>query len=715
MTMHLHILAGCAPAPLASYLKAMGILRLVGQQADPQARGWWDGERFCLLSRLSRADLEAFFLDQYQPTPLVAPWNGGSGFYPKDNQQALRALEASRAPRFAPFQTAIAEARLAIRGLKAKPDKAQKPPVFHRAMQLWRGPHRDWLDAVVVLGEDDQLVFPSLLGTGGNDGRLDFTNNYMQQLDTLFDLTSPHGAPRPEARSWLQDALWSLPAHGLAERPVGQFYPGAAGGANSSTGFESGNRINPWDYVLMLEGTLLFASRTTRRLDPAATGQASAPFAMQAQATGFATPGDEDAQRGEQWMPLWTYPVTLGELKALIGEARVQLGRRLVGRPLDMARAISRLGVARGIDSFVRYGYLVRNGLSNFAVPLGRVPVRHRPRAYLIDDLAGWMDQLQRLSRDKHASGRLIHAERRLADAVFAALTHDHTPQRWQAILLAAADIEALQASGTAVQAGPIPPLRPQWVEAVAEDSPEFRLALALGSAAAAYMPNGQPSDPVRHHFLPLQAKNPRKFATIDNDKLSNDPRVVATGRDPQRDLAAIVERRLIEAAQQGQRRCRLVAAAGCGAQLADLAQFLDGHVDIERLLGLARAFMALRWSQWTADLCPPSPASDDEPVEGWLAVRLCCLPWPLDELYDVPADERIVRGLVAGHAMRAIQIACQRLRSVGIRPPMYAGTVDGQAARRWAAALVFPIHRSTARQCVEILDPSLTKGPQYA
>ena len=43
---HVHQLDGCAPAPLAHYLKALGILRLVAEQADRDARGWWDGDRF---------------------------------------------------------------------------------------------------------------------------------------------------------------------------------------------------------------------------------------------------------------------------------------------------------------------------------------------------------------------------------------------------------------------------------------------------------------------------------------------------------------------------------------------------------------------------------------------------------------------------------------------------------------------------------------------
>jgi CRISPR-associated protein Csx17 len=286
-------------------------------------------------------------------------------------------------------------------------------------------------------------------------------------------------------------------------------------------------------------------------------------------------------------------------------------------------------------------------------------------------------------------------------------------PQRWQAILLAAAEIDALQATGTGFKAGVLYGLKPEWVKAVHDGTPEFRLALALGSAAASYF-QGQPRDPVRHHFLPLQEKNPRRFKTAENT-LIRDPRVVASGRDPLRDLAAIVERRLIEATQQGQRRSRLVAAAGCGARLDDLARFLSGTVDVDRLFGLARAFMAIRWNQWSPEHLPPSTPLTEMPEESWLALRLCCLPFAIDEMHDIPADERIVRLLISGDAVRALGIARQRLRSVGIRPPLYAGVTDPATARRWAAALAFPIHRIAAQYAAAILDPSLTKGMIHA
>ena len=102
------------------------------------------------------------------------------------------------------------------------------------------------------------------------------------------------------------------------------------------------------------------------------------------------------------------------------------------------------------------------------------------------------------------------------------------------------------------------------------------------------------------------------------------------------------------------------------------------------------------------------------EPEETWLAVRLACLPWPLTRDKDIPADPRIVRLLTSGDASRAIEIACARLRSVGIRPPLQAGVTDPASARLWAAALAFPINRGSALRAAAILDPSM-KGLLHA
>ncbi len=743
MSVHIHTLKGCSPAPLANYLKALGILRLVGEQADPKARGWWDGERFCLMTTLSKEDLETFFLEQYQPTPLLSPWNAGSGFYRtwdekakrlrnSKNAAALDALLASNNPRIASLLNAVKEVREVLprfcqRVDVSKLDKKARNklmilpegsgPIFPVVPKddtgklqvqriLLRQSRRSEFYHAALVEVEEEVKCPWLFGSGGNDGNIDYTGRFFENLQVVLTPES-----QQQSAAYIENALYGHHATGLltgAAGKVGQFFPSAAGGANVTTGFGSqgATHLNPWDFLLSLEGGILFTARATRRLDPNALSRASAPFAVRPHAAGFATPGSEKAQRGEQWMPLWKQPATLQDVMAMYGEARVQLERQTANRPVDMARAISRLGVARGIDSFVRYGYLERNGQSTLAVPLGRVAVRHHPRAYLIDDLAGWMNQLDRRSRDKNAPSRLGQAEKRLADSVFSALTHDHTPERWQAILLAAADIETLQATGTGIDAGPIPSLCPEWLSAVDDGSAELRLALALGSSAAEYK-HRRPVDSARHHWLPLE-DGARKFKTSDK-RLVNDVRVVASGRDAMRDLAAVVERRMIEAGMKGERRSRLVAAAGCGARLDDLAAFLAGQLDVEKIVGLARAFMAIRWDKWERRHIPPQPPIskyDAQPDETWLAIRVVCLPFALGKAQDIPADERVFRLLNANNASQAIEIARRRIRAVGIRPPFQFGTADAETARLWAAALAFPINHYTALKLMSVLDP---------
>ena len=73
-------LGGCAPIPLAHYLKALGVLRLVAEQADPKVTGFWIRDCFIMNSgKLDQKTLLGFFLRDYVPTPILAPWNGGSG------------------------------------------------------------------------------------------------------------------------------------------------------------------------------------------------------------------------------------------------------------------------------------------------------------------------------------------------------------------------------------------------------------------------------------------------------------------------------------------------------------------------------------------------------------------------------------------------------------------------------------------------------------
>ncbi len=82
----------CTSEPLSSYLSACAVLRLVCEQKDPDALGWWNNGVFHLKSSLDRDGLITFFLQEYRPTPIVSPWGGGSGFYEGDNTEGLDAI-----------------------------------------------------------------------------------------------------------------------------------------------------------------------------------------------------------------------------------------------------------------------------------------------------------------------------------------------------------------------------------------------------------------------------------------------------------------------------------------------------------------------------------------------------------------------------------------------------------------------------------------------
>ena len=78
---HVHELTGLNPDALATYLAALGIFRLLAEQKDACARGFWRDEHFVLVTELDRDSIEQFFLQDYRPTPILAPWNMESGFY----------------------------------------------------------------------------------------------------------------------------------------------------------------------------------------------------------------------------------------------------------------------------------------------------------------------------------------------------------------------------------------------------------------------------------------------------------------------------------------------------------------------------------------------------------------------------------------------------------------------------------------------------------
>lgn len=475
-------LVGCRSQPLGSYLKALGVLRLLGEQRDSSGMGHWNGDTFVLTSALTREELVAFFVDEYRPTPFVAPWNGGSGFGPKDQQAGIEAIESSDSPRLSNYREAIGIGRM----LRARADRDHWEKVS--LVEACRGALPDeavaWIDAAVVMSGDG-LSFPPILGSGGNDGRLEFSNNFMQRLAEVLCLIDGKRTPtRADSSAWVEDALFAdCPAPGLGDRPIGQFDPGRAGGVNSAPLGAAKSLVNPWDFVLLLEGALVFASAAARRMGGQRRGTASMPFTVRSSPVGYGSAADEESARGELWAPLWRRPASAGEVARLMGEGRSDWRRRQARTGLDFARAAASLGVDRGVDAFVRHVFVQRHGKNMLAVPVGRVRARARPEVPVVSQVDPWVE---RLRRGANPPAAVRSALRRIDSALYELALRGGTA-RMQEVLAGVADAEdAVSRAGTFRDDAGIRPISGlsahEWLPRLDDGSPEFRVAAALAS-----------------------------------------------------------------------------------------------------------------------------------------------------------------------------------------------------------------------------------------
>jgi CRISPR-associated endonuclease/helicase Cas3 len=478
-------LAGCRASTLLGYLKGLGLVRAVARQVDPTARGRWRRETFELLSTLGRDTLAEFLLEGYAPSPVISPWNGGSGFFPKDNARAMETIERADDRRLDPLRHTISQARsiLASLGLSEKPDnKEVKLRLLEELRARLDDPALEWLDAAVAL-TGERVEYPPLLGSGGNDGRFDLANNYAQTLIVALGLAGTEKA-RTRAESLLAAALQRTPTQ-LEKMSAGHFLRDSSP-VNSPAG-ESDGLGNPWDLVLAVEGSLLLTPGTARRHGVVAETTMVAPFTARPTAAGYGSAVSGENGRAELWLPLWGGWTGIAELEAMMREGRAQVGRRNARSGLDFARASGEMAVARGIEAFARFILLERAGQSTLAVPAGRVEVNPRPQIGVIRtlDRYNWLGRVQAYAR-ADAGRAPAYAIARLERTLFAFAERGDRSAAC-AILEQLGEVESLLTACAAGAApdGPIPlpqvPALP-WLRAADDGSLEFAIAASLAS-----------------------------------------------------------------------------------------------------------------------------------------------------------------------------------------------------------------------------------------
>ena len=681
-----------------AYLKALGIFRLVAEQVDGSARAWWENDTFFLHSTLDREDLPAFFLDEYRPTPVVSPWNSSSSITSKSEYKNLDdKILSSESPRFQSWHEVVPMSRRIYDQSQEVISKQRKEWVLAQCRSQFPDDALDWLDATYVLTSDGSK-YPPLLGTGGNDGRLEFSRNFFQNIVLALNLNE-----RRDGDLIVQDqvtaALFNEGSPRLEKRTNGFFNPGSVGGANSSVGFSGDSLTNPWDYVLMFEGALLFAGAAARRLSPQSRTKAVFPFTVDNSAGGYGTATESeygDSSRAEFWAPVWDSPASFRELSHLISEGRAQLGQRQVATGTDFARAVAGLGTERGISQFHRYGFMVRNGLAYLAAPLGRFRVQQDNNtvdgANVLFDLDQWIDRLRRQLSGRNAPAGLGTALRRIDDAIMEFCRHGQR-RDLQNVLIAVGQMERWLAKssiskdtdrGRGVQ--PLANLSWQWVQHANDSTAEFRLALAMASILGESAMVG----PIRENLEPVDTRGTTGWKPASTS-------FVWTSGDVQSAMLAVLERRCLDGRMNSLNHPPLDSQYS--PLVEDIVDFLSDNVDVQRVVDLALPLSFIPYRHRQPDSESNRSSRPNELPAAYAAMKLTLLPrkfvcpeFGIDT--EIRMEPSMLALLRAGRVREAYNRAYSRLWASGLQPLLTdPGISDGsEPGSRLAAALLFPL-----------------------
>lgn len=710
------VLDGCRVQPLSSYLKSIGLLRIVGTQVDPGAQGWFTGDRFTLRSGLDLDGLIEFLVTGYEPTPIVSPWNEAAGFNPypsgasakdKAARAAMAAIEDSDDRRLYSYGQTIRAARAGFpdgwwgvdrEDSESKECKARRKRDKELLIARMRGVLPDasieWLDAAVVLTTDN-TKFPPLLGTGGNDGVRDFSSAFVSALVGLFGIGD---APRSasDVRALAGDALSGTSASPLDRESLGQFDPGGVGGPGSAPSGAATALSNPWDIVLLFEGAVAFASGIARRFG-ASAGTTSMPFMVQSSTAGYAAATNESS-RGEFWAPVWRMPASAPELLRMIAEARTEFNGRQARSGADVARALASYGVDRGIDEFIRYAFLVRNGLATFAVPVGRLQVGSSRRVKILGPIDPWLNRLR-----SGTGSALAESLVRRVDGAMIQLSQTDDPTELRGLLTALADLERLTLRSDQLRdrvRGRLSGMKAvDWVPLLEPPRgpddrrpAEFELAVALASLRT----TGSSTSLLKELLVGSDWKRPRPAVTghgrVSLSHLAGHliDRIAAT---------ATVER--FDSTKPNAAWCGHVYAAPCSARA--WAELACGRVDVDEIGRWLAPLMLLEWDGFDAPLQREDWGALDA-VPAGVAIVKCCFHHRSGRS-DAPerpiiASRRAARALASREVATAIKECVTTLRVAAVPPLAPADQILlGAAADDLALAALVPVRRGVIRR----------------
>lgn len=251
----------------ARVLAGRGVVALIRAQLGVEVQPRYERGILVLRGPLGVTELERFLLQRYAPSAIVSPWLKGSGFFGREGSALLERCEAAPAGRFEELRRAIREARRMLdeHRLLAPPEGEAKLRFLDALEARWSG--RRWMAAAFDGAGSRRRANPQV-GTGGNDGRLDYSQAFLRRLDALFELEGSAGLPVPRALRRLRGFLFEEAYPRVSVRwPTGVLNPSEAGGLSTSPKDVGPPRGSAWSLILTLEGLLDLRSPLKRGPD----------------------------------------------------------------------------------------------------------------------------------------------------------------------------------------------------------------------------------------------------------------------------------------------------------------------------------------------------------------------------------------------------------------------------------------------------------------
>ena len=702
------ILEGCSPDSLMMNLKALGIFRIISEQKDVAVRANWKQDKFVLHTKLTKENLVEFFLKEYIPTPIVSPWNNGSGFY-EYKEAEIDAIKKSSEQRLKEYQKVICDvedilkeqipnySKISSKDKEyIKKIKGEMKNDFKFSLQKQIRNKIDdkvisWLDATYVI-TSDKSDYGIVLGSGGNDGNFEISANFMDCIVKCIDAQSKY---IKQGEKWIQGSLFGSNVE-LVGMSSAYFYPDGYKAENcSSGGFEEYSFVNPWDYILMIEGIMLFAGNVSRRSIP----KAAFPFTVKSSMAGYGTSSSEK-QRGEIWIPFWDNPVTFKEIKYVFNEGKAQISTRHVETGSDFARSIVNLGIQSGLSGFQRFGMLERKGRAYLASNLGQINVREKPQARLFEEIDEWLNKIRHNKNSSNSITLLINS---VDNSIIKFCAHSDENRNFhylQKILITLGKLEKNISISSKIREkiSPLQNLSKEWVDACYDGTSEFRLALALASI-------DDEKYPIRFNLEQIKKTG---------NKIEWNPNTCETvwgSGSVIQNMIMVLERRCIYA--QINKTPTMLLASKIPAPIKDIIKFLDGTLNYEKISDLVHPLSIISHDkEYKPEYCN---IRDIWNIPELIPESYTHIKSNFPPLFKKDRDHKfepsIISQLKANNLSLAQKIAQRRLQIIGINTWAYnnlkhlsdsSQVMSVDFTKKLTASFLFPIDRKDMENILE-------------